>query len=156
MNGNTEYINALERVKRIFAKIKSEPNFFEGEYKGYHYRIVRTETMGILCGYVGIPKGHRYYKKKNYDDIDIDCHGGLTFSDWHYLPDPEHLWWIGFDCGHAWDFVPFMFETEMRLYGTGTLTSNEFHALLSTTTYKDFGFVQAECYNIIKQLKRND
>ena len=69
-----------------------------GEYLGYEY-IVR-KVRDYYCGYVAIPKGHRLYKKE-YTKLDfIDCHGGLTFSDFFLeLPD----WFIGFDCAHAYD-----------------------------------------------------
>lgn len=50
----------------------------------------------------------------------INVHGGLTFSDVcqpcdteaHgicHVPDPgepDHVWWFGFDCAHAWDLMP--------------------------------------------------
>jgi hypothetical protein len=46
--------------------------------------IVRN-NYGTLCGYVGVPKSHPLHGKgyqSLYDDnIDIDVHGGLTFSD---------------------------------------------------------------------------
>ena len=70
-----------------------------GLYLGYEY-IVR-KFRDYYCGYVAIPKGHRFFKK-HYDQVDpfIDCHGGLTFSDFFLdLPD----WFIGFDCAHAYD-----------------------------------------------------
>ena len=54
---------------------------------------------GYLNGYVAIPSDHPFYQKK-HEDIDIDCHGGLTFcecSDRHS---------IGFDCAHSFDYIP--------------------------------------------------
>lgn len=58
--------------------------------------------MGIACGYVGLPRSHPYHGKR-YDAInDIQVHGGLTFSGygkgWN-----DGLWYLGFDCGHAFD-----------------------------------------------------
>lgn len=40
--------------------------------------IVRN-SVGSLCGYVGVKKGHRYFEV-GYDDCDLEAHGGLTFS----------------------------------------------------------------------------
>lgn len=64
--------------------------------------MTRTSPMNIPCGYVGLPKEHPYFGK-HYDDVDdIEVHGGLTFSGrWEEFHDD--LWWLGFDCGHAWD-----------------------------------------------------
>jgi hypothetical protein len=57
-------------------------------------------THGYACGYVGVPEGHPWYKK-DYDDIDVDVHGGLTWSDDHVGNDaPDGLWWVGFDTAH--------------------------------------------------------
>lgn len=51
-------------------------------------------------GYVKIVPGHEYHGK-NYDDIDVIAHGGLTFSeqikDDDVFPDG---YWVGFDTAH--------------------------------------------------------
>jgi hypothetical protein len=47
---------------------------------GYPCMIVRTPWNGHLCGYVGVPQGHPDFGK-NYDDVDVQVHMGLTFSD---------------------------------------------------------------------------
>lgn len=52
-----------------------------------------------LCGYVKVPEGHPAHGKY-YDDVDVDVHGGLTFSQLS-----EGGTWLGFDCGHAGDFT---------------------------------------------------
>jgi len=58
-------------------------------------------------GYVGLPKWHPYYKL-HYDNIPINIHGGLTFSE---LDEDEDLWVIGFDTNHFMDdIVKWSFE----------------------------------------------
>ncbi len=57
--------------------------------------------MGIACGYVGVPRGHPYFGK-GCDDVDVQVHGGLTFAGYWEDIDSE-IWWLGFDCGHAFD-----------------------------------------------------
>lgn len=52
------------------------------------------------CGYVGLPKKHKWYEK-DYEKIDIDVHGGLTFGRKDFII--EGFWWIGFDCAHLGD-----------------------------------------------------
>lgn len=57
----------------------------------------------LLCGYVGVEKGHPLYGK-GYDDVNANVHGGLTYADlW-----PDGLWWLGFDTGHFGDSLPIL------------------------------------------------
>ncbi len=91
-----------------------EPDKDEFEHDGLKGLIVRNPKLGHLCGYVAVPKGHPCYGKNYshipYDDLfPVEVHGGLTFSQagdgatW-----PEGYWWLGFDCAHAWDLIPYM------------------------------------------------
>lgn len=85
------------------------------EATGLPCLIVRGPA-GALCGYVGVPVGHRAYEV-NYGRLySLDAHGGLTYSD-HCSPDghichvveegdDDHVWWLGFDCAHAGDKSP--------------------------------------------------
>lgn len=68
----------------------------EGNKNGYRYRIVSYGTHP--CAYVEIPRNHPLYSVF-YDDCDIDCHGGLTYSESRSGDD----WWIGWDYAHAGD-----------------------------------------------------
>ena len=70
----------------------------EGVYNNVKYKIVSYGTHP--CCYVFLPKGHKYYGK-NYDDIDIDCHGGLTYS----KEDDNSNWVIGWDYAHFDDYT---------------------------------------------------
>lgn len=61
--------------------------------------------MEWFCGYVLIPEKHPLYRKHYIElerkDIDINVHGGLTYSDDHLLVTRE--WCLGFDCNHFMD-----------------------------------------------------
>lgn len=70
-------------------------------------------TTGWGNGYVVIPEGHKLHGE-HYDKIDVDVHGGLTYSDEltedrrnKMFPDieDEHIggWVVGFDCAHFGD-----------------------------------------------------
>lgn len=91
----------------------SEPNRVQFKHAGFECLLVRNPATLFWCGYVGVPKGHKFYEKE-YDDLDIDVHGGLTYSNkcnapiCHFVPDDklDDLWWFGFDCGHAFDLAP--------------------------------------------------
>ena len=56
-------------------------------------------------GYVRIPEGHPFYGKE-YNEIDVSVHGGLTFSEHVTITDGDVLpegFWIGFDTFHHGD-----------------------------------------------------
>lgn len=114
--------------------------------------ILRHESIGHLCGYVGINKDHKLFKAeysacflkencgKSYCDhtldLIIDVHGGLTFS--NSIPESsiKDLWWFGFDCSHSGDLAPGM----NRFLGmTGGI-------------YRDIDYVKQECEKLAKQL----
>jgi hypothetical protein len=61
------------------------------------------------CGYVAVPSGHRLHGvscNNLYErGIDIDVHGGITFSESgdKYPVENDGLYWFGFDCAHSGD-----------------------------------------------------
>jgi hypothetical protein len=65
--------------------------------------LARISAGGVPCGYVGVSINHPDFEK-HYDDIgqDIEVHGGLTFAG-YWEDQADGLWYVGFDCGHAWD-----------------------------------------------------
>ncbi len=67
-----------------------------GKLYGLEYKIVSYGTHP--CAYVCVPVGHPYYNL-GYDNIDIDCHGGLTYSCME-----EDKYWIGWDYAHFEDY----------------------------------------------------
>lgn len=102
-------------------KIEDNPQW--AKEKGYS--INRTRTMKeIYCfvvkshregfgwgnGYIVLPMGHKYHGV-DYDEIPVDAHGGLTFSDHvnslqqfkETEPEYEGGWAIGFDTMHFGD-----------------------------------------------------
>ena len=65
--------------------------------------VIVEQPMGFLCGYVLVPYWHPAFGK-DYDDIPIKCHGGLTYASHDLLGKNYRAWFIGFDCDHADDF----------------------------------------------------
>ncbi len=83
------------------------PNVIEKKfkYKGYSCVIVMITIMPGMqnrCGYVKIPKNHKFFEK-DYDDISIDCHYGLTYGGLSKEAGFPSGWHIGFDCAHGGD-----------------------------------------------------
>ena len=116
-----------------------EPNREEFKHAGNRCLILRHDELGHLCGYIGVQRGHPCYGKEDdripYDDLfPIEVHGGLTYSKvgdgetW-----PAGYWWLGFDCAHAWDRVPYM---PVELGGT----------------YKNFAYVRRETEHLAEQV----
>lgn len=82
-------------------------------YKDYPCEIIRADEFSHLCGYVGIPENHPYYKK-SYSKIEVmdnypTVHGGITFSEGYdpITSEKSDLWWLGFDCAHSGDWSAF-------------------------------------------------
>lgn len=127
--------------------------------------IVRNH-WGALCGYVGLPPAHPLHGL-GYMDLDRlgaepEVHGGLTFASACdedaaegkgicHIPEPGRpadVWWLGFDCGHAWDLAPGMraHERDLGLPPMPTMPG-------PGETYRDVTFVRAECASLARQLK---
>ena len=76
----------------------------KGVHEGYEWEVT-CNRMGFRCGYVRVPAGHPWHGK-DYDDIEADVHGGLTFAEADTdcgKGGADDAWWLGFDCGHWMD-----------------------------------------------------
>jgi hypothetical protein len=76
----------------------------EWKHAGLSCAVVQGREAASRCGYVRVPPGHPAFGKE-YDAIEVDVHGGLTFSE--IEPCKEHEdgqgYWFGFDCAHFQD-----------------------------------------------------
>lgn len=100
---NVEYKQMVYQAERIFEIL------FEGTYMGYRFYIMNLGTHPTA--YVGIPITNKLFGK-SYDEIyrmeiDIDVHGGLTYSRNHLFGGEENTWFIGWDYAHAGDYAGF-------------------------------------------------
>jgi len=114
---------------------------------GFPCLIVRGPS-GALCGYVGVTKGHKYFNV-DYNNVPVDVHGGLTYSNkcqshddeahgvCHIVEtgEDEDVWWLGFDCAHYLDICP---KHNFPLSGD--------------ETYKNLAYVKTEITNLALQL----
>jgi hypothetical protein len=116
--------------------------------------LINRGPAGAWCGYVGVNSRHPYYEK-DYDAVDVEVHGGLTFSSKCQHPEggqslacntichivepdeDDDVWWLGFDCYHAWDHAP---GTSWR--------PREIHDV-----YRDQAYVTEQVERLAKQLK---
>lgn len=128
--------------------------------------IVRNR-WGSLCGYVGVPAGHSLYEVP-YQRIDVDVHGGLTFSDKCADSDDgtgichipfegrtHDIHWLGFDCGHFSDYQPGMAAMERKIMpdlAPPPYAEPGYRAHWTIERYRDLGYVMAECASLAKQI----
>ena len=92
----------------ILVMMKLMNNFpFKFKYLDYDCMIIYND--GFYNGYVALTEDDKWYGKE-YDDIDINVHGGLTFSSFgndhldRCNENGQNLYWIGFDCMHYGDY----------------------------------------------------
>lgn len=142
----------------------------------------RSHDMFSWCGYVCVDEAAVPNVPLNYDHIDVNVHGGLTFGDEidfanndvnpniEFTSDADKAFfvknmvgkkyfWVGFDCAHYMDLVPGIEYTtkkmrSMRPAGLPAVVTTD--AIESANpfkgTYKDFPFVHQECEELAKQL----
>lgn len=130
-----------------------EPDKVEWRDKETDYPcLIVRNPMGALCGYVGVPEYHSAYRE-DYDQVDVQAHGGLTFSDHCQKEDkkfgvchagPDKVWWLGFDTAHWGDLIPELINLRRE-------TATE---LFYRDTYKDISFVKKQVKSLAKQLKQ--
>lgn len=130
---------------------KDEPDRLDFAHVGYACLLLRNDSLGQWCGYVGIDKQHPYYGK-GYDDCDVDVHGGLTYAEKCdgqricHIPAsgmPDDVWWLGFDCGHFGDLSPGMLAL-LRDAGIPNLIPE---------TYRTFDYVKSQTEWLAEQLR---
>lgn len=118
--------------------------------------IVRDPYGFNWCGYVGLPPSHPDFEKE-YDDIEVKVHGGLTFGEkcnGHICHnpnngDPDDLYWVGFDCAHAGDLSP---GTEWLIKIVRPERPEIYQHTSKTSAYRDLKWVKAETESLAEQL----
>lgn len=118
------------------------------QYKG-HDCICVFNRNGFRCGYVSTTL------RRHYDDYDINCHCGLTFSG--ALPEayaPKEAFYIGFDCGHVCDGIDTKLAYDLGLIDEATKEMYEqYFSYLSDCPVRDVDYVVEQCKKIVDQLE---
>ncbi len=128
----------------------SEPDRLQFKTANGMAALVVRNSMGALCGYVGVPVEHAMYEVNYNQGYNLIVHGGLTFSGkchgaiCHVPEDgePDDVWWLGFDCNHSGDYAPTM--AKYRDYLTSLSEQHEH--------YKDIEYVKDQCEKLSQQL----
>ena len=148
-------LEAHHKMKLFFAvrPWEDEPDHAEWtqEPSGYKCRIKRNPITGTLCGYVGIPKGHRFwgigYEDSHVElsEIKVDVHGGLTYS----AEGDDGYWYFGFDTAHMDDFCPKIVELTIGM--RGGVADHDFK-YWDSMNYRTWEFVEYEIHWLGKRL----
>lgn len=125
------------------------------EYKGFPC-VVLFMPMGFRCGYVGLPKENKYYGK-SYDDIPVDCHCGLTYSDRKlHMQNDTSVWWIGFDCGHACDGYDVQKIKELYADDENIMKQvermSDYFKIFAGSPVRTLEYCEEECKKIVEQI----
>lgn len=151
-----------------------EPDKVQWQFNEYIACMVKRGPLGAWCGYAGVTPGHPLYQvgynaaydkewnKKNTKIANlmdsISVHGGLTYA---AMCDGEEetgichvakgtdgqeveAWWLGFDCGHYGDLVPYV--------GINEPMRRDFVIEDRMNIYRDYDYVRDETENLARQL----
>lgn len=82
-------------------RLKPPQQIAKGNYKGFDYYVLSLGTHP--CAYVDVTDTK--LEHIHYSDIDIECHGGLTYSREYLDTVDKKGWFIGWDYAHYCDFA---------------------------------------------------
>lgn len=121
----------------------------EGVHAGHEWAVVHND-IGYRCGYVKVEAGHPWHGK-DWDKIDCEVHGGITFARADQPCDKGGLdngWWVGFDCAHSGD------APDPELMGAEAIENARLFGRFDHGGYasiKGTRYVETECRNLCEQ-----
>lgn len=124
----------MKRMIYSAERLNPPKRIASGNYKGFAYYVLNLGTHP--CAYVDVT--NTQLENINYEDIDIDCHGGLTYSADHLKTVNRNGWFIGWDYAHFCDFNGYELLTQTALTSYGK----------KWTTRE----IVSECKNVIEQI----
>jgi hypothetical protein len=127
----------------------NEPDEWEGVIDGFECCARRNATFETWGGYVAVPETHPAH------DLDLlqelRCHGGVTHCGPLYSSLDQMksslapCTWVGFDCGHAGDFMPGLYKLQHSFMLAGIHDKH---------VYRGLDFVKAELTDMVQQLRK--
>ena len=105
---------------------------------GYLYYILNLGTHPTA--YIKIPSDHPYFNVKDYNEIPLNVHGGLTFMNNNGLRIDENGGFIegkfiGWDYAHAGDYCPF-WDSKCDILGDKKWTTKEMQEEVRNACYQ--------------------
>jgi len=129
------------------------------EYKGFQCCVI-LQRLGHRCGYVNV--GKTSLKGKDYEDIGVWCHGGLTYGRQTLVgheKSPDD-WWIGWDYAHYGDANDY--ESLLKEFADNEEVIINYHKMGSAGLLTSDGHiysqyeVKRECMHVVEQLLESE
>lgn len=98
-------LNEIPIKAMIYTNIMHEGRvLYNSSYKGYEFYVVSYGTHP--CCYILVDYNNPYFRV-DYDYIDLDVHGGVTFASFDHscINNRDHKWIIGWDYAHYGDRI---------------------------------------------------
>jgi len=158
-------LNLYDKSSWADGEWKTEPDKIQwlDEATGYPCLIVRVKQIGTLCGYVGVNNKHPLFGI--YDrslNADIIVHGDINYTSFcsgiicHTVDDGEddNVWWLGFDCNHAFDLAPIDLSQKYGWKCPPHLKNVELRISNALgKKYRNVAYVKEQCASLAMQLK---
>ncbi len=128
-----------EMREMIYQSTSTRETLYHGTYKGYEFYIMNLGTFPTA--YVNVRENY-LLNKKDYDEINIDVHGGLTYSEKYLCVDDDVVngWFIGWDYAHCDDYIGLEMVTPEEFRTDGKKWTTE-------EIYEDVKNVIEQCIN---------
>lgn len=104
----------MEIKPMIYQEDRKIELLYKLNYKDYNFFILNLGTHPTA--YIEIPKGHKLYGI-DYGEIDLNVHGGLTYSDNELMGVESSNWFIGWDYAHYGDYLGYEAKFELHIEG---------------------------------------
>ena len=107
----------MEMKEMIYSakRLKLPEMLADGEYKGFHFYVLSLGTQP--CS--NVDDTETDLNGKDYSDIDIECHCGLTYSREYLNTVDKKGWFIGWDYAHCCDFAGYELEMPIGIRMNG-------------------------------------
>ena len=112
----------MDKTFEQMAKDNTGTIYEDGYENGVRYLIMRGPAA--LCAYVGVPSDHPL-SGRDYDDIPLEVHGGLTYASQGKDPWPTGWFWYGWDYAHAGDVSFYDLDLAAKRPDLYTMQSND-------------------------------
>ena len=106
--------------------------------------------MGNINGYIEAPNN---LIGKDYNEINVNIHGGLTYSGKF---DNDNTYWFGFDTAHLGDGNDLELSLKHKLLTEETYKTLKEIGSIFSGEIRSLNYVINECNNLSKQLKENN
>lgn len=116
-------VNDMNLKTTMIECLDDEPGTIYADWEDGEFRCLIMRGPAAICGYIGVKELNPLYGKDYFDpDVDIDCHGGLTYSAMgnDTFKRPSGYWWFGWDYGH-WGDKSFYDYTYHLISGTNSM-----------------------------------